>query len=111
MNRNTGEKITDEIDHIKQSVGDILTTKIGTRIQRRDYGSNIPSLIDRPIDRALMLQIASCAVMALSKWEPRLRISQFRPEFACGKITATIKATLNNTNKTINYENILLGGR
>ncbi|WP_439239068.1 GPW/gp25 family protein [Lonepinella sp. BR2919] len=110
MDRHTGKQIDDELAHIKQSVADILTTQIGTRIQRRDYGSNIPKLIDRPIDRVLILQIASCAVVALNKWEKRLNISQFKPEFKDGKVTAKIVGTLANTNKNINYDNLLLGG-
>ncbi|WP_439257126.1 GPW/gp25 family protein [Lonepinella sp. BR2271] len=110
MNRYTGDKIEDEQEHIKQSVADILTTQIGTRIQRRDYGSNIPKLIDRPIDRVLILQIASCAVVALNKWEKRLNISQFKPEFKDGKVTAKIVGSLANTNKQINYDDMLLGG-
>ncbi|MCK3658547.1 baseplate assembly protein W [Pasteurellaceae bacterium Pebbles2] len=111
MNRLTGQKITVETDHIRQSVADILTTQIGSRIQRRDYGSNIPKLIDRPIDRILLLQIASCAVVALNKWEKRLQISQFKPEFQQGKITATLVGRRTNTHKTIHYDNLLLGGK
>ena len=42
MNRFTGEKITSETEHIKQSIADILLTPIGSRLQRRDYGSRIP---------------------------------------------------------------------
>ena len=50
MNRFTGEKITNETAHIKQSIADILLTPIGSRIQRRDYGSRMPELIDRPMN-------------------------------------------------------------
>ena len=32
--------------HLNQSIADILTTPIGTRVMRPDYGSNIPRLID-----------------------------------------------------------------
>ncbi|WP_443091778.1 GPW/gp25 family protein [Basfia succiniciproducens] len=111
MNRDTGKTLTDESDHIKQSVADILTTQIGTRIARRDYGSNIPKLIDRPIDRILMLQLASSAVMALTKWEPRIKISQFKPSLNDGKITATLVGTRNSTGSSIKYDNLLLGGK
>ena len=75
MNRFTGEKITSETEHIKQSIADILLTPIGSRLQRRDYGSRIPELIDRPMNHALLLQLAASAVMALHKWEPRVTIS------------------------------------
>lgn len=35
-------------DHVKQSLARLVTTEIGTRVERRDYGSDIPPLIDRP---------------------------------------------------------------
>jgi len=38
MNSDTGEAITD-IDHIRQSMRDILMTPEGSRLQPRDYGS------------------------------------------------------------------------
>lgn len=37
MNRDTGEAVND-IDHIRQSVRDILLTPVGTRVMRRRYG-------------------------------------------------------------------------
>jgi phage baseplate assembly protein W len=38
MNRNTGRKLSG-VDHLRQSIVDILTTPIGSRVMRRDYGS------------------------------------------------------------------------
>lgn len=109
MNKYNGSTIVSEEEHIKQSISDILLTQIGTRIQRRDYGSNIPKLIDRPINGALMLQIAACAVVALNRWEPRIYIRQFKPLFLEGKICADIIMTRTDTNQEINYDNLLLG--
>lgn len=109
MNKQNGTAIISEEEHIKQSVSDILLTQIGTRIQRRDYGSNIPKLIDRPINGALMLQIAACAVVALNRWEPRIYIRQFKPRFIEGKICANIIMTRTDTHQEINYDNLLLG--
>ncbi|OZN25346.1 baseplate assembly protein W [Actinobacillus seminis] len=109
MNKQNGTAIISEEEHIKQSVSDILLTQIGTRIQRRDYGSNIPKLIDRPINGALMLQIAACAVVALNCWEPRIYIRQFKPRFIEGKICANIIMIRTDTHQEINYDNLLLG--
>ena len=47
MNRATGRRIT-AADHLRQSVADIITTPIGSRVMRRDYGSLVPALIDQP---------------------------------------------------------------
>ena len=76
MDKTTGARLTDA-DHIRQSIPDILFTPLGTRIERRDYGSMLPELIDRPVNDALLLQIASASIMALLKWEPRVKPSSF----------------------------------
>lgn len=75
MNRITGAAIT-ELDHIKQSIGDILGTRIGTRIARREYGSQVPDLIDQPFHGATTLRLYAATAMALMRWEPRLRITR-----------------------------------
>ncbi|EPD7661448.1 hypothetical protein ACSD1U_003074 [Escherichia coli] len=45
MNNTSGKAITD-IDHLRQSVRDILLTPQGSRIARREYGSLLSALID-----------------------------------------------------------------
>lgn len=92
MNRYTGETLKKESDHIKQSIADILLTPVGSRIQRREYGSLIPMLIDRPISHTLLLQLAACAVTAINRWEPRVQITQFKPELVEGGIVASYVA-------------------
>ena len=54
MNSNTGEAITD-IEHIRQSVRDILITPEGSRIGRREYGSLLSVLIDKALNDAVRL--------------------------------------------------------
>jgi len=73
MSQSNGQAITDT-DHLRQSVRDILLTPQGSRIARREYGSLLSTLIDRPQNPALRLQIMSAVYMALSRWEPRLRL-------------------------------------
>lgn len=111
MNRFTGEKIISETEHIKQSIADILLTPVGSRLQRRDYGSRIPELIDRPMNHALLLQLAASAVMALHKWEPRVTISQFKPQLTENGITCSIVGRTKNQNNVINYDDVWLGGK
>lgn len=77
MNRTTGQTL-DGLDHIRQSIADILTTPIGSRVMRREYGSLIPSLIDRPLNDALMLQVYSAAVMSIIRWEPRVVVQSIQ---------------------------------
>lgn len=62
------------IDHIRQSIIDILSTPIGTCVGRRDYGSLIPDLIDQPMMAANILRIYAAAAVAISRHEDRIRL-------------------------------------
>ena len=75
MNATTGHSL-DGVAHIQQSIRDILTTPVGSRIMRRDYGSLLPELIDQPLNGATLLRALSATVMALMKWEPRIKINR-----------------------------------
>ena len=66
----------DDTAHLRQSIADILTTPIGSRIQRRDYGSLLPELIDQPFNEATRLRLHGATATALMRWEPRLRLSR-----------------------------------
>ncbi|WP_017477250.1 GPW/gp25 family protein [Pseudomonas sp. PAMC 26793] len=77
MNRQTGAAI-DELDHIAQCMTDILTTRIGTRVMRREYGSLLPELVDHPFNDVTRLRVYSGAVMALMRWEPRISLSRIQ---------------------------------
>ena len=73
MDARTGKPLAG-IDHLRQSVADILFTPLGSRLCLRDYGSAIPDLIDRPVTPSLRLRVYAATAMALLKWEPRLRL-------------------------------------
>lgn len=73
ISRSTGEVIDTEA-HLSQSIEDILTTPIGSRVMRRDYGSRLPRLIDAPMNGETQIDIFVATAEALAKWEPRLRL-------------------------------------
>ena len=73
MNRSTGRSI-EGLEHLRQSVGDILSTPIGSRVMRRSYGSLVPALIDQPDNRATRVRINAAIAGALMRWEPRLQL-------------------------------------
>lgn len=75
MNAATGRSMGD-MDHIRQSIRDILTTRIGSRVMRRDYGSLLPELIDQPANPANRLRLMAATVMAIIRWEPRVRVTK-----------------------------------
>ncbi|ADX32447.1 baseplate wedge subunit [Erwinia phage ENT90] len=87
MSRDTGEALAD-LEHIRQSVRDILTTPIGSRIMRRSYGSLLSALIDQPQNAALRLQIMSACYMAILQWEPRVKLTSisYEPAFDGGMV-------------------------
>ena len=75
MHRNSGTRL-DSLAHLRQAIADILTTPLGSRLQRRTYGSLIPDLIDQPANDATRLRMYAATASALMRWEPRLRITR-----------------------------------
>lgn len=75
MSATTGRAIEGNT-HLAQSIADILTTPIGSRVMRREYGSQLPDLIDWPTNDATRLQAYAATAMALLRWEPRIRLSR-----------------------------------
>lgn len=73
MNGQTGLSIS-EVEHIHQSVRDILVTPVGSRVMRREYGSLLSQMIDQPQTPALRLQIMAACYSAIQKWEPRVNL-------------------------------------
>jgi phage baseplate assembly protein W len=72
-NRATGRPLGDW-DHVRQSIEVILSTPIGSRVMRREFGSRIPDLIDAKLTRSTVLAIYSAAAEAIETWEPRFRL-------------------------------------
>jgi len=72
---NTGKPL-DGLAHLQQSIKDILTTPIGSRVMRRDYGSRLPRLVDAPMNRATLIDLYAATAEALLTWEPRFSVQQ-----------------------------------
>ena len=108
MNRNTGQPLSG-IDHLRQSIIDILTTPVGSRVMRRDYGSRLYELVDAPMNRATLVDIYAATAEALLKWEPRLVLKRVRvSEITVGKATLFLEADYLPTGKTMTLENIIV---
>ena len=75
MNAASGRAIS-ATDHIIQSVRDILITPVGSRVMRRDYGSELFYLIDMPQHQATRLRLMAATVQALINWEPRITVTR-----------------------------------
>lgn len=73
VNASDGKSLSG-LNHLRQSIRDILTTPIGTRVMRRDYGSRLFQLIDAPLNRSTLMDIYAATAEALLTWEPRFRL-------------------------------------
>ena len=100
MNAATGLQLSGS-SHISQSIGKILTTPLGSRVMRREFGSVIPALIDQPLNQATVLRVFSAAVVAIREWEPRVRVSNVsRSVGDDGRFTLDISLTRTDTGET-----------
>ncbi|MDA9231357.1 GPW/gp25 family protein [Rickettsiales bacterium] len=106
MNINTGADIS-EINHLKQSISNILTTPIGSRVMRRDYGSNLFNKIDHPVNGELIAEIYLDIVESLFIWEPRFELDQVAVQnIQNGKITIDLEGSFLKLGEKITLENI-----
>lgn len=76
-NSQTGKSLTG-VEHLRQSIRDILTTPIGSRVMRRDYGSRLFELIDAPLNSSTLLGLYAATAEALEKWEPRFQLQSVK---------------------------------
>jgi len=90
----TGKPLTDW-EHTQQSIGKILQTAIGARVMRRDFGSNLPDLVDAKMVSKNILAAYSAAAEAIERWEPRFRMWKGAVTAAApdGRITMAIHGT------------------
>lgn len=107
INASTGKRLSGA-DHLKQSIRDILTTRVGTRIMRRDYGSRLPELVDNPMGELLKVELFAATSEALVKWEPRFRLDRVYLEDADanGRIVLTLEGRILLNNEPVRLEGI-----
>lgn len=81
INRRTGKVLTDW-EHVVQSLEVILTTRVVTRVMRREFGSDVPKLIDAPANDLSLLLFYVTAAEAIDLWEPRFELLEVNFEAA-----------------------------
>lgn len=96
------------IDHLNQSITDILTTPIGSRVMRRNYGSYLFELIDQATNETCRLQLMAATADALIRWEPRLSLTHVSVD-TCFDGTAQIVLTgrYNNHAVSLTFPTVL----
>lgn len=73
IDRRTGKVITG-LDHVRQSVEVIFTTKIASRVMRRTFGSAVAPLLGRSnLTEPELVRFYAAIHVAIALWEPRLQ--------------------------------------
>ena len=112
LNPGTG-RARSGIDHLRASIQDILTTPVGSRVMRREYGSRLFELVDNNLNALTLAQIYAATADALSKWEPRLKVTRVSAtsaaaDLALGKVSLTLEGEYLPDGESIKMEGIVL---
>lgn len=108
MNVTTGKQLFG-IAHLRQSIINILTTPLGSRVMRREYGSRLYELVDAPINAQTLVEIYAATAEALIRWEPRLRLTRVRVEHASiGSLVISLEGEYRPRNQAVTLEGIRL---
>lgn len=74
----TNGRAIEGLDHLKQSIRDILTTPVGSRVMRRDYGSRLFQMTSAPMNQSTIVDLYAATADALRKWEPRIKVTNVK---------------------------------
>lgn len=97
------------IEHLRQSIRDILTTPIGSRVMRRDYGSRLFQLVDSPLNRGTILELYAATAQAIAKWEPRFAVQKVSIASAePGAVVLDVTGLYKPNGKTVTLDGILV---
>lgn len=76
---------------------------------RRDYGSDVPRLVDAPINRETLLDIYAAVAEAIDLWEPRFRLEKVTPTSASpGRIELKLTGEYLPDGETITIDGIVV---
>lgn len=92
-NASTGKPVSG-LDHLRQSIRDVLTTPVGTRVMRRDYGSRLFELVDAPLNQRTTVDFYQATFEALLRWVPQIEPRRVALESSeAGRVVLTLEAT------------------
>lgn len=67
-----------DLQAIKNSIHNILSTPIGSRPMQRAYGSMLYFFLQQPRDRVTAEEIRVSVIQAIETWEPRVTVDHTR---------------------------------
>lgn len=101
MDAQTGQSLGG-VAHVRQSIRDILTTRVGTRVMRREYGSRLYELVDAPIGPETIAAVRMATVEAIARWEPRVSVDLVQVEAAeTGRLSLYLEGTILGTGEQV----------
>ncbi|PVZ43931.1 GPW/gp25 family protein [Pseudomonas sp. CC120222-01a] len=93
LDRRTGQPLSG-VAHLKQSIEDILTTPVGSRRMRPEYGSSLRRYVDLPVNEGWKSAVLAEVARALGRWEPRLQLERVRVVAVLGgQVTLSLSGT------------------
>lgn len=108
INATTGKRLGG-LEHLSQSIRDILTTPIGSRVQRREYGSRLPRLVDAPMNRSTLLDIYAATAEAIARWEPRFEVTKVAASSAQpGRVVLDLTGNYLPDGQTVTIEGVVI---
>lgn len=108
LNAKNGQTI-EGIEHLRQSIQDILTTPVGSRVMRREYGSKLFDLIDAPMNQSTMIKMYAATADAIAKWEPRFKLVDIKVEaISEGKLSFTLQGEYIPEQKQVVLQGIII---
>lgn len=85
IDRRTG-KVIDNLSSAYQGVEVILTTRINSRVMRREFGAGVVELLGRAVTPSLFTAWLQLVATAIDIWEPRLPVRRIVPSGTADEI-------------------------
>ena len=102
MNRTTGQPLTG-LAHLEQSIADIITTPLNSRVMRRNYGCDLFRIIDAPTSGEFEIRAVAAIYTALNQWEHRLTVQNVTVNAGANGILAIVlSGKITGTGQTFN---------
>lgn len=92
--------VEDEED-IRQSLHIILSTRVGERVMRPDFGTDLHNLVYHNMDLTARTQLRAAIEKAILYWEPRItlnKVSFDMSEERSGKLSILLEYMIRQTN-------------
>ncbi|MBI3726039.1 GPW/gp25 family protein [bacterium] len=89
------------IEHVKESIRQILGTPIGSRVMRRDFGSRLRQIVFQPNDSTIDTLVEHYVREAIERWERRALVGSVtvvHDERELGKVEIGVEFRIIQTN-------------